>query len=98
MIRYLLLCLNLLGIAATIEAKQESFDIEVLNWNPRIILLRNFLNNKECTHLISQAIPKLERSETVDQESGGGKIIDERTSQGMFLDGRGCDSIISRIE
>jgi len=98
MIRYLLLCLNLLGIAATIEAKQETFDIEILNWNPRIILLRNFLNNKECAHLISQAIPKLERSETVDQESGGGKIIDERTSQGMFFDARGCDSIISRIE
>jgi prolyl 4-hydroxylase len=98
MIRYLLLCLSLLGTTATIEAKQETFDIEVLNWNPRIVLLRNFLNNKECAHLISQAIPKLDRSETLDEESGEGKIVDERTSHGMFFDGRGCDSIIRRIE
>lgn len=99
MIRYLLLCLSFLGTAVTIEAKQETFDIEVLNWNPRIILLRNFLNNKECAHLISQATPKLERSETINEETGGeGQIIDERTSQGMFFDTRGSDSIIKRIE
>lgn len=99
MVRYLLLCLSLLVTAVTIEAKQETFDIEVLNWNPRIILLHDFLNTTECAHLISQAAPKLERSETINEESGGeGKIIDERTSQGMFFDERGSDSIIKRIE
>ncbi len=98
MIRYLLLCLSLLGIAATIEAKQETFDIEVLNWSPRVVLLRNFLNDRECAHLISQATPKLERSEIVDEASGGVKTIAGRTSDGMFFNDRGSDSIISRIE
>jgi prolyl 4-hydroxylase len=98
MIRCLLLCLSLLGTYATMEAKQETFDIEVLSWKPRIILLHNFLSNQECAHLISQATPKLERSKTIDREFGGEKIVDARTSQGMFFDHRGCDSIISRIE
>lgn len=97
MIKYLLLCVSLLG-TATIDAKEETFDIEVLSWNPRVVLLHNFLNNKECSHLISQATPKLGRSDVINEESGGGKIVDERTSQGMFFDDRGSDSIIKRIE
>ncbi len=98
MIRHLLRYLSLLAIAVTMEAKQETFDIEVLNWNPRIILLHNFLNKKECAHLIAQATPRLERSETLDGESGEGKVVEERTSYGMFFEERGCDFIIERIE
>lgn len=98
MIKYLLLCLSVFGIGTNINAKEETFDIEVLSWNPRIILLHNFLNKKECDHLISQATPHLERSEVIDQESGGGVIHEARTSQGMFFESRGGDRTIKRIE
>jgi prolyl 4-hydroxylase len=97
MIKFLM-CLVLLGTAATIEAKQETFDIEVLSWNPRIVLLRNFLNDKECAHLISAATPKLERSDVINEEAGGSKIVEARTSLGMFFDDRGSDAVIKRIE
>ncbi len=98
MIKYLLLCLSLLATAATTYAKQETFDIEVLSWNPRVVLLRNFLNQKECDHLIAEALPRLERSGVINEESGGGRIDNARTSQGMFFDDRGSDAIIRRIE
>jgi prolyl 4-hydroxylase len=99
MIKYLVLCLSLIGTAANIHAKSETFDIEVLSWNPRIVLLRNFLNQKECDHLISQATPRLARSDVINEELGGEGIIDDvRTSQGMFFDDRGTDSVIRRIE
>jgi prolyl 4-hydroxylase len=98
MIKSLLLFLSVLGTVATLDAKQETFDIEVLSWNPRIVLLHNFLNEKECAHLVSQAKPKLERSGVINEETGGTKTIDYRTSLGMFFDHRGSDSIIQRIE
>jgi len=85
-------------IAANLLAKEESFDIEVLSWTPRIVLLHNFLTNKECDHLQKQAKPHLARSEVLDEQSGGGRINEVRTSQGMFFEGRGVDPIISQIE
>lgn len=98
MIKYIVLCLSLIGTAANIHAKPETFDIEVLSWNPRIVLLRNFLNQKECDHLIAEAESRLERSDVIDEESGGGIIDDARTSQGMFFENRGSDPVIRRIE
>lgn len=98
MLRNLLLCLSAIGTAVMVEAKQETYDIEVLNWSPRIVLLHNFLNSKECAHLIAEATPKLQRSETINEDAGGGEIVDARTSQGMFFEERGSDPIIRRIE
>lgn len=95
MVKYLLLCLSFLSIS---YAKEEKFDIEVLSWSPRIILLRNFLSEKECNHLQTKAKPHLKRSEVINESGGEGLIHEGRTSLGMFFETRGIDPIISRIE
>ncbi len=98
MFKCLIVVLSLFGIAVNLQAHQEILDIEILSWSPRIILLHNFLSEEECHHLISQAQPFLARSQIVDDKSGKSVPHEGRTSSGMFLERRGIDPIIQRIE
>lgn len=60
---------------------------EVISWQPRIILLHNFLSADECDHLINLARPRLVKSTVVDATTGKGIESKVRTSTGMFLNG-----------
>ena len=64
---------------------------------PRVVLLGGLLTAKECQELIKLARPRLSRSRTVDNATGGEQVHSSRTSAGMFFQ-RGENELISRIE
>ena len=64
---------------------------------PRAVLFGGLLTAQECRELIILAGPRLARSRTVDNLTGGEQIHSSRTSSGMFFK-RGENELISRIE
>jgi prolyl 4-hydroxylase len=64
---------------------------------PRVVVLADFLSDAECDALREMAAPRLARSETVDNSTGGSEVNEARTSAGMFF-GRGESALIGRIE
>lgn len=64
---------------------------------PRAVLFGGFLSHDECNALMALARPRLERSQTVDRQSGGAEVNAARTSDGMFF-ARGEAPLIQRIE
>jgi prolyl 4-hydroxylase len=64
---------------------------------PRVVILGGLLTDKECEGLMTLSRPKLTRSETVDNATGGSEINAARTSDGMFFE-RGEAPLIQRIE
>lgn len=65
--------------------------------DPRVVVLADFLSDDECDALREMAAPRLARSETVDNTTGGSEVNEARTSAGMFF-GRGESALIERIE
>ena len=74
-------------------------DVTVLSTmkHPRIIVLGGFLSDDECDKIISLAGPRMARSETVDNQTGGSEVNASRTSRGMFFE-RGETGVIDRVE
>lgn len=64
---------------------------------PRVVVFGALLSDEECEGLIAQARPRLLRSETVDNATGGSEVNSARTSDGMFFS-RGESPLIERIE
>jgi prolyl 4-hydroxylase len=64
---------------------------------PRVIVFGGLLADDECDALVAAAAPRLERSETVDVETGGSGVNEARTSRGMFF-ARGETPLCARIE
>ncbi|QXZ10069.1 2OG-Fe(II) oxygenase [Comamonas sp. Y33R10-2] len=64
---------------------------------PRVVVFGNLLSDEECDAIIAAASPRMQRSLTVDNQSGGEALNDDRTSNGMFFK-RGELDLISRIE
>ncbi|MDP4300585.1 2OG-Fe(II) oxygenase [Leptothrix discophora] len=64
---------------------------------PRVVVFGGLLSDEECDALVALASPRLARSETVDNDTGGSEVNEARTSQGMFF-GRGESELISRVE
>jgi prolyl 4-hydroxylase len=48
--------------------------------------LAGFLSDDECDALMALAAPRLARSETVDNDTGGSEVNAARTSDGMFFE------------
>jgi prolyl 4-hydroxylase len=65
--------------------------------HPRVVVFGNLLSDAECDALIEEARPRLARSETVDNATGGSEVNAARTSQGMFFQ-RGESPLIRRLE
>jgi prolyl 4-hydroxylase len=72
-------------------------DIVLSLKHPRVVVFGRLLADEECDGLIALARPRLSRSETVDNATGGSEINSARTSEGMFF-GRGETALIDRIE
>jgi prolyl 4-hydroxylase len=64
---------------------------------PRVVVFGNLLSHDECDALVALARPRMVRSETVVNESGGNEVNAARTSSGMFFD-RAETPLIDRIE
>ncbi len=64
---------------------------------PRVIVFGGFLSDAECEQLKALAAPRLLRSETVDNATGGSEVNASRTSDGMFFE-RGETPLIRTIE
>ena len=65
--------------------------------NPRVVLLGGFLSDDECDGLIAAASPRMARSLTVENQTGGEAVNEARTSHGMFFQ-RGESELVTRIE
>jgi len=65
--------------------------------HPRVIVFGGLLSDAECTELMALSRPRLERSKTVDNATGGDEVNASRTSDGMFFE-RGEKPLIERIE
>jgi prolyl 4-hydroxylase len=66
-------------------------------FNPRIVVFGDLLSHEECDQLIALAKPRLARSLTVENKTGGEEVNADRTSNGMFFQ-RGETELVSRIE
>ena len=64
---------------------------------PRVIVFGGLLSDDECSGLMELARPRLARSETVDNATGGSEVNSARTSDGMFFE-RGEHELIRRVE
>ena len=64
---------------------------------PRVVVFGKLLSDAECDGLMKLAQPRLARSETVKNETGGSEVHAARTSDGMFFE-RGERPLIARIE
>jgi prolyl 4-hydroxylase len=65
--------------------------------HPRVIVLGGFMSDAECDQVIALAGPRMARSETVDNVTGGSEVNVARTSRGMFFE-RGETGVIDRVE
>jgi prolyl 4-hydroxylase len=65
--------------------------------HPRVIVFGGLLTDAECSDLMDLSRPRLERSKTVDNATGGDEVNASRTSDGMFFE-RGEKPLIARLE
>ena len=65
--------------------------------SPRVVVFGGLLSHEECDELVAAAQPRLLRSETVENHSGGSEVNAARTSDGMFFE-RAQTPLIARIE
>ncbi len=64
---------------------------------PRVLVFGGLLTDAECVGLMALAAPRLLRSETVDNATGGSEVNAARTSDGMFFE-RGEAPLIRTLE
>ena len=65
--------------------------------HPRVVVFGGLLSDEECVALMALAEPRLWRSETVDNATGGSEVNAARTSDGMFFE-RGEHALIKTLE
>lgn len=64
---------------------------------PKIVLFDGFLSDAECDALVDLALPRMQRSLTVDIETGDSRTDVVRTSRGMFFR-RGENALVRAVE
>jgi prolyl 4-hydroxylase len=65
--------------------------------HPRVVVFGGLLSDEECVALMELAEPRMSRSETVDNATGGSEVNAARTSDGMFFE-RGQHPLIMTLE
>jgi prolyl 4-hydroxylase len=83
--------------AARVQAGGREVDVLTSLQLPRVVVFGQLLSLDECTELMALAAPRLARSETVHNATGGTEVNAARTSDGMFFE-RGEVPLIERIE
>jgi prolyl 4-hydroxylase len=64
---------------------------------PRVVVFGSLLSDAECEGLMALSRPRLSRSETVQNDTGGSEVHAARTSEGMFFE-RGEKPLIAKVE
>jgi prolyl 4-hydroxylase len=82
---------------AAVWAGDREVKIVMSMRNPRVVVFGGLLSEQECDELMDLSRPRLVRSETVDNATGGSEVNAARTSQGMFFQ-RGENPLCQRIE
>ena len=80
-----------------IQTSDRRVEILTVVKHPRVVVFGNLLSDEECESLIELAQPKLARSQTVDNQTGGEEVNSARTSDGMFFT-RSENSVCDRVE
>ncbi len=80
-----------------IQTSDRRVDILTVVKHPRVVVFGNLLSDEECESLIELAQPKLARSHTVDNQTGGEEVNSARTSDGMFFS-RAEYPVVERVE
>lgn len=83
--------------ASEVWAHDKAVKILVQIRSPRVVVFGGFLSPQECQSLMALAAPRMARSQTVVNETGGSEVNEARTSQGMFFS-RGENELCMRIE
>ena len=74
-----------------------AYTTETLSTAPRIEIVRDFLTDEECAHIMRIAEPELKRSTVVDlSQRNQGAVDSSRTSEGMFI--MRSDRIVEQVE
>lgn len=85
------------GAPSTLWAHDRAVRVLLTMRHPRVVVFGGLLSDDECDELVAAAAPRMARSETVANETGGNEVNAARTSDGMFF-GRGELPICQRIE
>lgn len=85
------------GSPSRIWAGDREAKVLLTMHHPRVVLFGGFLSDEECDELAAAASPRMTRSETVVNATGGSEVHGSRTSRGMFF-GRGETPLCDRIE
>ena len=85
------------GGASVIVIDGHAVRVLVSLRQPRVVVFGGLLSDDECDGLVALAEPRLLRSETVDNATGGSEVNAARTSDGMFFE-RAQAPLIERIE
>jgi len=80
-----------------LRAADREVHVLVTLQRPRVVVFGGLLSDEECSALMDLAAPRLLRSETVDNATGGSEVNAARTSDGMFFE-RGEAPLIATIE
>jgi prolyl 4-hydroxylase len=88
---------DLAGAPSVVHALDRDVQILMTMASPRLIVLGGLLSDDECEQMIAHAMPRLTRSETVHNPTGGSEVHQSRTSDGMFFE-RGEHPVCLRIE
>jgi len=83
--------------ATAVEVDGRRVSVLMALRQPRVVVFGGLLGDEECDELVEQARPRLARSETVDNVTGGSEVNAARTSRGMFFQ-RGESPLIQRLE
>ncbi len=85
------------GSPSTLWAHDREVRVLLTMRLPRVVVFGGLLSDAECDELVAAAAPRMARSETVVNATGGNEVNAARTSDGMFF-GRGELPICQRIE
>ena len=83
--------------ATTVWAHDREVSVLASMARPRVLVLGGLLSSQECQEMIELAQPRLARSETVINATGGSEVNVARTSQGMFF-ARAENELCARVE
>lgn len=88
---------DLVSYASVLQTPDREVAVLMTMRSPRLVVFGSLLSDDECEQMIALAQPRLVRSETVHNASGGSEVHEARTSNGMFFE-RGEHALIDRIE
>jgi prolyl 4-hydroxylase len=89
--------LSVQHIESQIHSNKGELHIEKLCSDPRVFLLRNFITDDEATHLMSIALPKLDKALVVEPGHVDQTTTKSRTNSAAWLK-RSSDPVVLTIE